>query len=212
MSRAPRLAHIGCLFAVACAEPTVPRRVPTYGFTDPTGNVFHWPADRLPVRFYADPRGELRALLVDAVASWERQFLYAEFRGVLVDDSSAADVIVRWADSIPPRADPDLGPPVTACGGVTQGFLDSTGTAFAGPIETQLSVFTATVYSPGQVWACLQRVTVHEVGHTLGLLQHSPDSRDVMAAPPTVGQPSSGDRQTVETLYHSDPTIGPPPR
>ena len=207
---ARRFARFGCLLAVACAEPTVPRRVPSYGFTDGNGNVFHWPADRLPVRFYVDPRGGLRELLKSAVQSWERQFLYAEFRGILVDDSSAADVIVRWADSVPPRAEPDPGPPVTACGGLTQGFVDSA--AFTGPIETRLSVFSATAYTPGQVWACLQRTTTHEVGHTLGLLQHSPDGRDVMAATPAVREPSSGDRQTIEVLYHTAPTIGPPPR
>ena len=37
--------------------------------------------------------------------------------------STVADVIVRWADSVPPDAPPDNGPPVKACGGVTQGVL-----------------------------------------------------------------------------------------
>jgi hypothetical protein len=51
------------------------------------------------------------------------------------------------------------------------------------------------------------------MGHALGLLQESPDSlHDIMAATPKVNQPSDGDRRTVEALYHTTPTIGPPPR
>jgi hypothetical protein len=201
------------LCAAACTEPMVPNHAATYPFADAFGDVFHWRADRLPVRFYAEPRGNLRALLAGAVDAWERQFLYGEFRGVLVDDSTAADVIVRWADSVPPNAPPDKGPPVKACGGVTQGSLDSTGTAFAGPFETEILILSGTVFTAGQVQACVARTTVHEMGHALGLFQESPDSlHDIMAVTPKVNQPSDGDRRTVEALYHTPPTLGPPPR
>jgi hypothetical protein len=51
------------------------------------------------------------------------------------------------------------------------------------------------------------------MGHALGLLQESPDSlRDIMATTPKVSQPSDGDRRTVEALYHTPSTLGPPPR
>ena len=213
MSAARRLlAGIGCVFAAACSDPTVPARTPAYPFTDAFGDVFHWPADRLPVRVYADPRGDLRALVAHAVDSWERQFLYGEFRGAVVDDSGATDVIVLWADSVPPPAEPDVGPPVKACNGLTEGLVDSTGTAFVGPFHIELSVPAGPVFTPGQVAACLQRTTIHEMGHALGLFQHSPDSlSDIMATPPRVNAPSAGDRRTVETLYHTTPTLGPPP-
>jgi len=199
--------------ALACFEPMVPNHDPTYAFTDQFGDVFHWPTQRLPVRFYAEPRGNLRQLVGNAVDAWQRQFLYGEFSGTLVSDSTAADVIVRWADSVPPDAPPDNGPAVKACGGVTQGVLDSSGTAFAGPFETQIQVLTGTVFTAGQVEACVARTTIHEMGHALGLLQESPDSlRDIMAATPKVNQPSDGDRRTVEALYHTPATLGPPPR
>lgn len=207
------LAALGCSLNTGCLEPAVPNHAPAYPFSDAFGDVFHWPTDRLPVRFYADPRGSLRIHVASAVDAWERQFLYGEFRGVMVDDSTAADVLVRWADSVPPNAPPDAGPPVRACGGLTQGFLDSTGAAFAEPFRTQLQILTGTVFTAGQLQACLQRTTIHEMGHALGLFQESPDSlRDIMASPPRVNQPSAGDRRTVETLYHTTPTIGPPPR
>jgi predicted Zn-dependent protease len=205
------VAALAGALAAACTDPMVPSHAPAYPF-DAFGEVFHWPADRLPVRFYADPRGTLRTLVAHAVDSWERQFLYGEFRGVMVNDSNAADVIVIWADSVPPDATPDNGPAVNACGGLTQGFLDSTGMAFDGPFHTQLTVLTGAVFTPGQVQACMRRTTIHELGHTLGLFQESPDSvHDIMAAPPRVNLPSAGDRRTVETLYHTAPTLGPPP-
>ena len=209
-----RLLLIGtAALALACFEPMVPNHDPTYPFADQFGDVFHWPENRLPVRFYAEPRGNLRALLTAAVDAWQRQFLYGEFSGTLVNDSTAADVIVRWADSVPPDAPPDNGPPVKACGGVTQGVLDSSGTAFAGPFETQIQILTGTVFTAGQVQACVARTTIHEMGHALGLLQESPDSlRDIMATTPKVNQPSDGDRRTVEALYHTPATLGPPPR
>ena len=198
--------------ALACFGPEVPNHDPTYPFADQFGDVFHWPTDRLPVRFYAEPRGNLRALLGAAVDAWQRQFLYGEFRGTMVDDSTQADVVVRWADSVPPDAPPDNGPPVKACGGVTQGVLDSSGIAFAGPFETQIQILTGTVFSAGQVQACVARTTIHEMGHALGLLQESPDSlRDIMATTPKVNQPSEGDRRTVEALYHTPSTLGPYP-
>ena len=55
-------------------------------------------------------------------------------------------------------------------------------------------------------------VTIHEVGHALGLFQHSTDSlSDIMASPPRVSLPSDGDRRTVEVLYHTPATLSPPP-
>jgi predicted Zn-dependent protease len=207
------LAALGGALMVACTEPMVPDHTPAYPFADAFGDVFHWPENRLPVRFYADPRGNLRALVTQAIDTWQRQLLYGEFRGVLVNDSGAADVIVRWADSVPPIAAPDNGPPVKACGGLTQAFLDSTGGALAGPFETQLQILTGTVFTPQQVQACLARTTIHELGHALGLLRESPDSvHDIMYAPPQVSLPGAGDRNTIQTLYHTAPTLGPPPR
>jgi predicted Zn-dependent protease len=50
---------------------------------------------------------------------------------------------------------------------------------------------------------------MHELGHALGLLQHSPDTTDLMHSSPRVRAPS--DRRSVEVLYHTEPTIAPKP-
>lgn len=203
---------LALLAAVACTEPLLPTRLNTYAFTSILGDVFHWPADRLPVRYYADPRGALRGYVAQAIQTWGEQLLYGEFSGEMVSDSTQADVIVLWTDSVPPDVPPDQGPPVKACGGNTQASTDTTGTRLDGPIHTQLSVLTGTVFTPAQVAACMERTTLHEVGHTLGLLAHSADTLDIMNFTPTVRAPSTADRWTVQKLYHTTPTIAPAPR
>lgn len=196
---------------VACSEATIPDRTAWYGF-DNAGDVFRWPQNRLPVRYYADTRGHMRNLVTAGIGVWETQLLYGEFTGELVSDSNVADVIVTWFDSVPPDVPPDSGAAVFACDGVTTLLFDSAGTSLAEPIRMQIRITTAQGYSPAQVAACVKRVTVHELGHTMGLLQESPAPEDVMYSTVQVTVPSGRDRQTVQVLYHTPPTIPPPPR
>jgi len=195
----------------ACSDITLPpNHAPAYGF-DLSGDVFHWPVSRLPVRYFADTSGPMRAYVQRALDLWERQFLYGEFRAQLVDDSTTADVIVVWETTVPPDVPPDTGPPVEACGGNTPPTFDSSGTALAAPLHTFLKVLASSA-TPGQLAACMQRTVVHELGHTLGLWQHASDSLAIMNFTPWVSVPSDKDRRTVEYLYHVTPTIAPPPR
>ena len=196
---------------VACHEPTLPpNHTPAYAF-DYFGDVFHWPQDRLSVRFFADTRGAMRTYVQRGVNLWEQQFLYGEFRGVLVPDSTHADVIVVWADSVPPDVPPDEGAPIKACVGTTTPEFDVSGVALAGPIHTSLAVLMSSA-TPAQLAACMRRTVLHELGHTLGLFQEASDSLLIMNFTPWVSAPADGDRRTVEVLYHTPPTIAPPPR
>lgn len=206
-----RIAAVALGLFAACGDPTAAPHAASYAF-DFGGDIFHWPADRLPVRFFADTRGHMRALVERALDTWEGQFLYGEFRAVLVDDSTAADVIVLWADSIPPDVPPDTGTPVFACDGLTTFVFDSTGVGLAGPVHAEVGINLGQTFTAGQVAACVRRISIHEVGHTIGLLGHSPSPADIMWASDTTALPSEGDRRTVEVLYHTAPNITPPPR
>jgi predicted Zn-dependent protease len=177
--------------------------------SDLAGEVFRWPSDRLPVRYFADTRGTMPDLVRTSVQVWEAQFLYGEFTGTLVSDSSAADVIVVWQDSIPPNVPPDTAGALGACDGVTSYVIDSTGT-MTEPIRVQLRVRLG--YTEPQVAACMQRVAAHELGHTLGILTHSPATSDLMYGTPPTATPTNRDRNTAQVLYHTTPTIAPPPR
>jgi len=204
--------------AAACKDPTIPDRAGAYAFADTaiigvdtSVTLFRWPASRLPVRFWADPRGNMRFLVERAVAIWEDQFLYGELRGVVVSDSTAADVLVQWTDSVPPDVPPDTTSAPNACGGVTSFDYDSTGFTLAGPVHVSLTVLTGSPASSGQVQACMRRVSIHELGHSIGLLRHSLFDEDIMFGSPIGNFPSRFDRRSVELLYHSPPTVQPPP-
>lgn len=202
---------LGLGLAAACADPAIPDRTDSYGFDDGFGDVFRWPQEWLPVRIYADERGPMRKLISQGVAAWEAQFLYGEWRAELVADSNAADVIIRWSGTVPPDVPPDTGSiQVIACSGLTQIVIDSASNAVERPIRVTANELGS--FSPEFVIACYRRVLRHELGHTLGLLQHSSQTFDLMAAQPAVYLPTERDRVTAEILYHTTPTIGPPPR
>jgi len=185
----------------------------SYGFRPAadTTIVFRWPAERMPVRFYADSGGALHTNLRAALQEWANAFHCDEAYFQFVTDSTAADVIVRQVPLLPPAgaAFSLAADSVGACVGRTDFVIDTTH-ALTGPFRTFL-VPLALGDSAGLA-GCYRMVTTHEIGHTLGIFTHSADPGDLMYPTPRRGTLSVNDRYTVQRLYHTTPTVRPAPR
>jgi hypothetical protein len=173
--------------------------------------VFHWPANRMPVRVYAEPAGATAANVVVSLRTWVGAFHCDEAWFVVIADSTHADIIVRTVATLPPlpAAAFTLGADsVGACTGRTDGTFDSTLTLI-GPVRSYIAPFDA----PDSVAlaGCYRMTTTHELGHALGLLVHSTDPGDIMYPTPHRSTLSANDRYTLQSLYHTTPTIKPAP-
>jgi hypothetical protein len=125
------------------------------------------------------------AVVRDALRAWEALPLRVRFN--IVQDTSTADVVVRWI----PRFDP-----LEKRAGQTEIEFDQDGNI------RHAAIRLAITGSDGRRLdrAAAIMVALHEVGHTLGL-PHSADARDVMYATPRTATLSDRDRRTVELIY-----------
>lgn len=206
----------------ACEAPTVPLRAATYSVRDPDGFLFRWTEDRMPVRFWVNPSDSLGEYVQYAIAQWEGAFLYGEFRGVIVTDSSRADVQVEVSGPPVPTGPltnlPEQGLDNFCGGGTGPDSLSDDGRTYFGPIRVTINWTFTGDDTPADTAArvrCLARVVTHEVGHALGLSDQShagTDSTDIMFTFPRVVVPSAHDRITIQQLYHTPADIAPPVR
>jgi hypothetical protein len=204
------------LGALACGDIASPERTELYewrlfapaqgGGTDTLS--FFWDQSRLPVRIWAEDVAGLPGFAERAIGVWESEFLYREFRGQLVTDSTTADVLI-FGNSAPNlvlgiRRLHSMAP---ECSGATDLDISDDNTELRLPIR----VFIDPVLPEDQpaTQTCLALTTIHELGHALGIFQHSPDPADIMFADPRVEAPSIRDRGTIEALYHYPPTLEP---
>jgi hypothetical protein len=216
MTWARRLAAAGAagaaLAATACGDIASPARSDVYEWRAERSAVpgpgvdtlaFHWSLDHLPVRIWVEDAEDLPAHVARAVEVWEDVFLYGEFRGTLVSDSTVADVIVRAGvpESEPPKTllHSALAP---ECSGATDLDVDDGNTQLFLPIR----VFLNPLPVPG-VERCLGLTSIHELGHALGIFAHSDEATDIMFTNPDVELPSDRDRRTAEAAYHTPPTL-----
>jgi len=204
---------------VACADIAAPSRGDAYEWRRLQGTSsgvdtlsFHWAGADLPVRFWAEDSLNLPAHVQGGIGRWEAVFLYGEFSGVVVSDSSTADVIVttgiapKGGFSIA-RLESGFAP---ECQGATDIELSSNGQQILRPIR----VYVDPRFAPGSpgVDDCMALTTTHELGHALGIFTHSPDPEDIMYADPAVSALSRRDRSTAELAYHTEPTLTIAPR
>jgi predicted Zn-dependent protease len=200
MMRAAFLALLA--WATACDVAAPPERPTPYEFTirldDGFPLVFRWPAGSLPVRVWADPALYLDGHAAEALALWEAGILYAEFSGTMVQDSTAADILIRLGEPEPP------GPANRPCRSWT--FIDvGLDTAIILPFRTVIAPRTGT--SSENLHTCMRQAVAHELGHAFGLFLESDDPADLMYPWPSPDGLSARDVATLEALYHTPPTV-----
>ncbi len=204
---------LAATMALACSDIASPNRADLYEWRLFVGNdtlSFHWPASRLPVRIWVEDQFDMPAHVALGIQQWESAFLYGEYAAEIVGDSSTADVLVRTI--IPPpktlrslvRLPSALLP---ECGGATD--IDTASTRFQ--LQLPVRMFVHPRFDPALVdlTTCFQVTATHELGHTIGLFQHSPTASDLMYFDPTVLALSGRDVRTAEINAHLTPTMVP---
>jgi len=203
---------------LSCADIAAPSRTTAYEWRRIVATVagpdtlsFHWPQSRLPVRIWAEDTLNLPAHVQQGIDQWEAAFLYGEFQGQLVSDSSVADVIVT--SGLAPKGGfsiTRLKALAPECQGATDVELDAGGQQIIPPIRVYVDPRFAPS-SPG-VDQCMALTTTHELGHSLGIFAHSPNADDIMFGDPVVAEISPRDRATAELAYHTEPSLSVAPR
>jgi predicted Zn-dependent protease len=175
--------------------------------------AFHWPRQQLPVRFWLAPDNALRPHLETAISRWEDAFLYGEWRGTIVTDSSSADIHVynrQPGSGDAPTNLRRLESMAPECRGAYDFSTNLASTVLLRPMR--LYVWSRIAGDGPDLQRCYSITTTHEVGHALGIFEHSPSNRDVMFPDPTLDGLSEQDRATAEFLYHNPTTMSPGPR
>lgn len=167
---------------------------------------FHWSGADLPVRIWVEDVVGLPGHMARAIDVWESVFLYGEFGGTLVSDSSTADVIVRGGTPDGKlrglRLHSALAP---ECAGATDLDIDVAARELRLPIR--VFVDPRSLPDDPAIEPCLALTSIHELGHALGIFNHSDDPDDIMYVDPEVDLPSDRDKRTAEAAYHTLPNL-----
>ena len=218
-----RLLPLLCMAAASafysCADIAAPSRSNAYEWrrivatpTGPDTLSFHWPQSRLPVRIWAEDTLNLPVHVQHGIDQWEAGFLYGEYRAVVVSDSSVADVIVT--SGIAPKGGFSVTRLESFMAPECQGATDIELAASGHEILPPMRVYVDPRFDPSSpgVDGCMALTTTHELGHSLGIFAHSPNTDDIMYGDPVVTSLSPRDRATAELAYHTEPTLTIAPR
>ena len=210
-------AAIACAtLAIACESPTIPGLPGPYDFRLTVHGVdgharihtFHW--DRgavVPVYLGDDVEGaaDLRRAFQRAARAWRAAAVFGEVRLEEATDLGAARAVLRWHDAPGVLSTPMgcLGPVTGAAS--TLGCLNDPRDALRSwprrDGEASRVIYRVVIRRTADQ-ELLERLVIHEMGHVLGILSHSPDPADIMwAGPDLPPMPSARDRSTLRSLY-----------
>jgi predicted Zn-dependent protease len=203
---------VACL---ACADSGGPDRPAPYEWRlfVPVGSgpavdtlSFHWPESSLPVKIWVEDQYDVPDRVREGIALWKRDLNRGEWNATVVADSSTADVIVRATEASAVVAGARLRTGFVSCEGLT--VIDTVATRFQLRVPVRMYVYPIDP-GAGDVEGCLHTVATHELGHVLGIFQHSPEPSDIMFATPSVAQPSDRDASTAYEAYHTPANMVP---
>ncbi len=217
MNRTTIVAGIGALVAatgIACTDIVAPTRSERYDWRllvpyDSAGPridtlTFHWPRSALPVKIWVEDQYQLPQRVREGITLWKGAFIYGEWDAKLVSDSTTADVIVSSISPPPPAPLREASTGANAlfvpsCLGATDVDTGATRFQLKLPIHTYVH---PSLPGAADINSCLRTVAAHEIGHTMGLFQHSTDSLDLMFSTPTSTFLTIRDVGTVINAYH----------
>lgn len=202
--------------AAGCGEGTGPARVTPYDWRlllpyDSAGFrvdtlTFHWPAANVPVKLWVENQGGLPGHFAAAITLWRDAFPGGAWDAAVTADSATADIIVRY---LPAASGPGASLLATrrqSCEGATA--VDTAATRFQLLLPMRIYVYPSILGAP-DVQECLAIASAHELGHSLGILQHSPDPADLMYATPTASAPTDRDLASARAAYQAPADVVP---
>jgi hypothetical protein len=214
---------LGILAFAACDSPTVPERLLTevydYRLLAPDPLVMRWPVGTT-VKVYVEPHSDpahhaaLLNALDNGIAVWNDAALYREVQLARAVELSEADAVLIYSNALQPVD-------VSSCspgGGLayTTFCIDpnDSGRLALFPIRNVGGgrvKFLVTVRTQATLDAeSVKRLVAHELGHVLGIAQHSKRPTDLLYPGPIArSEPSPADRATLQVLYHSRADISP---
>ena len=218
-----RLLFLLCPLASACDSPTVPERflrdVYDFRLNTPAPSVLRWPnGTTVKVFDVADADATITQYLGAAVTHgiqvWNAAALYGEVKLERTDQIENADVVVEYSLTTSPL---DLSgcPPgggfayTTFCLTADSEHLRVFPLTSGGTSRVKFVVTVRTTSATDA--ATVRKLVAHELGHVLGIAQHSPKQTDLMWGGTTLNREdaSPADRATLQVLYHTVADITP---
>jgi len=214
-------AAAGALLLAACEAPTVPgaavNEVYAYHLNTNPPSILRWPTGSV-IRVYLEGGtgarpGVMQGGFDRGAAMWNAAARYGEYELVQAQSLAEADVVLRWSDDLAPvdvsACEPDVSRAVTTfClsdADPARLYVFPLRDGGASRVRMIVSVLGAEAAVPARA----ERLIAHELGHVLGIGQHSTNERDIMLPNPDVAVLSPRDAATVRVLYHTRPDITP---
>jgi Tfp pilus assembly protein PilF len=193
----------------ATAEAGGEVKSPDYLSSAAKEGVYRWPVSKLPLRVFVDPGTHV----VGCKPTYDQYITQAfdqwasasgnRLAWTRVSNREQADIVCSWSDDLQfIGASEDAG----------QTDMASEPGPDGSRIIRHVKVAVLTISADGKPLGEqeIKRTCLHEVGHALGLKDHSPNGGDVMFfsdAPSTAPNLSSRDRATIARLYDAYPQV-----